>query len=79
MKKEKYTIEEVKEAGVLFYCLYEHATEQVLDYSVEKDAIQEMYSFLMNGGGFDGFTPSFMLIPIPSKNLNEEFDKYNWN
>ncbi len=76
---KKYSIEEVVESGVLFFCLFEHATEQVLDYSIEKERIQEVYDFLMRGGGFDGFTPSFMLIPIPSKNLNEEFDKYNWN
>jgi hypothetical protein len=40
----------------------------------EEDAI-DMAKFMNRGGAFDGFTPSFMTIPIKVKNenLNEVF------
>ena len=71
-----YSIEKVEELGLIYFCLYEHQTEQVIDYSLDEKNILPKLKFMNSGGAFDGFTPSFMLIPIPSKNINEEFDKY---
>lgn len=59
-----------------FYCLYEHATDQALNfYYFEEDALARK-KFLDSGGAFDGFTPSFMLIiPNTNKDTNKKFEE----
>lgn len=59
----------------LFYCLYENQTDQPLDFFLFEEDAKRKKSFLEAGGGFDGFTPAFMLIPLPQikKNINNEF------
>jgi len=54
--------------------VYEKATEQVIGvYLFEEDAMEEAWR-LENGGGFDGFTPNFMLRKVLSlTNINDAF------
>jgi hypothetical protein len=57
--------------------LYESSTNQVLNtFYFEEDALQ-MAAFYSQGGGFAGFTPSFMVRNVTSSvtNVNEEFTR----
>lgn len=39
-------------------------TEQVIAFFDDKKEAINVCNFLNSGGGFDGFTPAFFLIPI---------------
>lgn len=69
----KYTVKPVQDKNDFFYALYEHASDQVLDfYYFEEDAMDRK-SFLDSGGAFDGFTPAFMLTEVKHKDPNKQF------
>lgn len=72
---KKYAVIPSKVPDEYFWNVYEYATDQIVDsFYFEEDAI-DMAKFMNRGGAFDGFTPSFMTIPIKVKNenLNEVF------
>lgn len=55
----------------------ERETNQIINTFMFMDDAKEYCQFLENGGGFNGFTPAFMLNSIKTKdNLNESFDRY---
>lgn len=55
--------------------VYEIATEQVIEsFFFEEDA-RNYAKFLEGGGGFEGFTPSFMLTIIPDLDVNAKFEQ----
>lgn len=57
----------------LMWLVFEEATSQVVaDFWFEDDA-QEFCEFLENGGGFSGFTPSFILRKTNIGNINDAF------
>ena len=57
----------------LYWRVYEKASDQIVaEFFFEEDA-QELCKFLEKGGGFAGFTPSFILNKIPVANINENF------
>ena len=61
-----------------FYCVYEHITQQAVDFYYFKEDAEDCAEFYSNGGGFDGFTPRFMLtevnIPLEQKDINRNFN-----
>ena len=73
---EKYTIHQVEHEKIMFYCVYENASEQVIDFFVnEADAIAHK-NFLDNEGGFSGFTPSFVLRQFTTpEEINTRFEE----
>lgn len=59
----KYEIHSVDDGeGNLFHCVYEVETEQAFDFFYFLDDAEECLRFLNDGGAFDGFTPSFILL-----------------
>jgi hypothetical protein len=58
---EKYSIHKVVHSGEEFYCIYENATNQVLDFFAFVEDATETVKSMSKGKGFDGFTPAFML------------------
>jgi len=74
----KYVVHPVSFEDEYFFCVYENATNQVIDFFYfEEDAQKEVES-LIKGKGFDGFTPAFMLNEIPkdsTKKINNLFKK----
>lgn len=73
---EKYSIHKVTHAEDIFYCVYEIATKQVLDFFLFADDANDMVESLKKGKGFDGFTPSFILNSVPvvdERNINKKF------
>jgi hypothetical protein len=62
-----------------FYCVYEHGTEQAVDFYYFKEDAENCAKFFSSGGGFDGFTPRFMLtevnIPLEKQDVNRKFDQ----
>ena len=57
----------------LYWRVYEKASDQVVaEFFFEEDAMH-LCQFLEKGGGFAGFTPSFMLQKVPVTNINENF------
>lgn len=57
----------------LLWQVFENPSQQVVaEFFFEEDA-QELCSFLESGGGFSGFTPSFILRKVPNSNINEIF------
>jgi hypothetical protein len=59
------------------WCVMESTTEQLIDAFLFKDDAEEYAKFLESGGGFDGWTPSFILqeVVVPT-NLNHEFSAF---
>ena len=57
----------------LLWKVYEKASQQVVAECWFEDDAAETVKFLTNGGGFAGFTPSFMLRRMPVINTNEDF------
>lgn len=58
---EKYSIHKVVHSGEEFYCIYENATNQVIDFFAFIEDASETVKRMSKGKGFDGFTPAFML------------------
>ena len=73
MKNRLYTYYPViDERECIYWIIHENATDQAITtFYFEDDAVEEM-NRLENGGGFAGFTPSFVLqkVNIP---INEAF------
>jgi hypothetical protein len=59
------------------WCVMETKTEQLIEAFEFEDEAEEYKDFLMSGGAFDGFTPSFILreVVIPT-NVNHEFSNF---
>lgn len=59
----------------LWWHVIEQSTKQIVASFIFEDDAQEYMEFLENGGGFAGFTPSFMTrqVSIPASNINEAF------
>jgi hypothetical protein len=73
----KYAVSSIKIDDDYIWELYEVATNQVIEtFYFEEDAM-EMAMFYHNGGGFAGFTPSFMVrnVTLSVTNVNEEFTR----
>lgn len=59
------------------WCVMENKSEQLIKaFDFEEDA-RDYADFLESGGGFDGFTPSFVLqeVAIPG-DLNQDFASF---
>lgn len=57
----------------VLWLVEEEATSQVVaEFFFEEDA-QEYCKFLITGGAFAGFTPSFVLKKTQSSNINDAF------
>lgn len=77
--KEKYEIAVVEDDNDFFFCVYEKATEQAIDFFLFKDDADARKKFLERGGAFDGFTPSFILkevsLPKTPSEINRNFEE----
>ena len=74
---KNYEIHTLKdEEDMFFWCVWEKASEQAIDfYYFHEDAI-ETVKFLENGGAFAGFTPAFILKEMKlQRNVDQEFTK----
>lgn len=72
----KYFVEAKFDNDDFVFNVVETATEQVIStFFFEEDAVDAAHHFEY-GGGFDGFTPSFVLRPVDKKftNINEAFE-----
>jgi hypothetical protein len=75
----KYTTHLVEDQENNFYhVVYEHATEQVIDYFFFEDDAVDYAIFLNKGGAFDGFTPAYILkdypVPKDKASINKKFE-----
>lgn len=81
---KKYSIVPMQdENNSFFYGVYEHATEQAIDFFYFEEDAKDAANFYTRGGGFDGFTPSFVLkevkIPLEQVDINKKFDAFLQN
>ena len=59
------------------WCVMEKATEQLIQAFMFSEDAQTYSDFLDKGGGFDGWTPTFILQEIvPMKDMNQELTAY---
>jgi hypothetical protein len=73
---EKYSIHKVVHSGEEFYCIYENATNQVIDFFAFSEDASDTVKRMSKGKGFDGFTPAFMLnsaLPERAVDINKKF------
>lgn len=69
-----YVIPVETEDKDFIWCVMEQTTEQMIDAFLFNDDALEYANFLEQGGGFNGWTPSFILREVAvSRNLNHEF------
>lgn len=72
MTKYKY-YPEFNDNEELLWLVHEEASDQIVaQFFFEEDA-QALCSFLSKGGGFAGFTPSFILQRVPVQDINQNF------
>ena len=72
MKKYKY-YPEFNDSEELLWLVYEEMSQQIVaQFFFEEDA-QDLCKFLEKGGGFAGFTPSFILQRAPIQDINRDF------
>ena len=59
------------------WCVMENKTEQLIKaFEFEEDAL-DYANFLESGGGFDGFTPTFLLREVVfERNVNADFSDF---
>ena len=73
----KYTVHPIQNDNDIFFCVYEEATEQAIDFFFFQEDAEACKTFLENGGAFHGFTPRFMLLSvkrqIEKKSVHEAF------
>jgi hypothetical protein len=75
--KNYYVMPLQSEEYDFIWCVMERTTEQLIEAYLFKDDAIEYSKFLNNGGGFDGWTPSFILQEVVvSKNMNQEFSAF---
>lgn len=73
MKKLYDYYPEFNDNDELLWLVYEQTSDQVVaEFFFEEDAA-ELCKFLENGGGFAGFTPSFILQRVPVQDINQNF------
>lgn len=73
MKKLYTYYPEFDENDDLLWIVYEETTAQVVGKFWFEDDAEELSTFLENGGGFAGFTPSFVLRKAQIGNINDAF------
>lgn len=74
MSKQLYTYHpEFDENEDVVWLVDEIATEQIVGEFWFEDDAAEFASFLERGGGFAGFTPSFILKKTQLGNINDAF------
>lgn len=74
---KKFSTVLVEHKNQFHWCIFEHATEQVVRSFFFEDDAQAYMRFLTDGGAFDGFTPPFVLDEVeylPGKNVNVAFE-----
>lgn len=72
--KMKYTVRPIRVLNDYMWEVYENASEHVIDTCYFEDDALEYAEFLEQGGGFNGFTPSFILTPVAlPDDINQKF------
>lgn len=72
--KKLYTYRpEFNDTDELLWLVYEEATSQIVAEFFFEDDAMEYCNFLGSGGGFAGFTPSFMLTRTGPGDINDAF------
>jgi hypothetical protein len=74
---KNYEIHTLKdEEDMFFWCVWEKASDQAIDFFYFEEDARKTAKFLENGGAFAGFTPGFILKEVKTKkNLDQEFTK----
>lgn len=68
----------VQDNGETLHCVFEHATDQVVNYFAEPKLADKYIKFLRKGGAFGGYTPTFITTSVKDfikKNPNAEFER----
>lgn len=73
MKKPYTYYHEFDNDDHLMWHVHETATDQIIESFYFEDDAQEWSKFWSNGGGFAGFTPSFILTKVSKGDINEAF------
>ena len=73
MKKLYTYYPEFDDQEYLMWHVLETATEQIVSSFFFEDDAEEYSQFLEKGGGFAGFTPSFILKKTYSYDINDAF------
>ena len=69
-----YQIVTMKSDDDFFWAVSETQTEQIIDTFFFREDAEDYANFLIRGGGFDGFTPSFVLKSVKThESLDESF------
>ena len=58
---DDFLVVPVEHEGEFLWCVFEKATEQVVNSFYFEEEANDYAKFLANGGAFAGFTPSFIL------------------
>lgn len=68
---ENIVVVPVKYEDQFLWCVFERATDQVINSFFFEDDALEYARFVRQGGGFAGFTPTFMTNSV---NLNQDIN-----
>lgn len=65
----------VEHEGEFLWCVFERATDQVINSFYFEEEAHEYIGFINKGGAFAGFTPKFILTEFKTKgDINDSFN-----
>jgi hypothetical protein len=73
---KKYEVIAFEMLNEYYWSVYEVMSDQYIDTFHFKDDAEDLAYFLNQGGAFDGFTPSFILKPVPTIDVNAKFEQF---
>lgn len=62
--------------GKSLYCVYEMATDQVVNHFKSEREAQKYIEFLEDGGAFAGFTPAFIMREFGKVDIDQQFSRH---
>ena len=76
-KMDNFICVPVEYEGEFLWCVYEAATDQVIESFYFEDEALDYIEFVSSGGAFSGWTPTFMLAEFQTQSetdINEAFN-----
>lgn len=67
----------VEYEGEFLWCVYEKATEQVIESFYFEDEAQNYIEFVNKGGAFAGWTPPFILTEVRKQSKDDVNQAFN--
>ena len=77
IKDDNFSIVPIEQSGEFLWCIFEHATDQVIHSFYFEDDAKKYVKFLKSGGAFNGYTPAFILTEFSTQPVDDIDEVFN--